>query len=341
MNIDRSHRAAPPPVLAVRNLATAVRSRGRQVRVVRGVSFDIQPGEVLGIVGESGSGKSMTALSVMGLLPRAAAEVVEGEVAVEGKALDFTRAEQLRQLRGDAMAMIFQEPMTSLNPVLRIGQQVGEPLRAHGKAGKAQALTRAIALLERVGIRDAAKVAHDFPHSLSGGMRQRAMIAMAMASSPRLLIADEPTTALDVTVQAQVLDLIDELRRESGTAVLLITHNFGIIARMASRVAVMYAGVIVEEAPVATLLSAPRHPYTRGLLACIPRLGASREGHRPGPLQEIRGTLPDPARMGSGCAFAPRCASRVAACSTAEPPLVRVDRGHQVRCIVHAPGEPA
>ncbi len=325
-------------VLKVQGLRVQIASGSRQTIVVDDVSFRIGRGEVFGLVGESGSGKSMTALSVMGLLPRPQARVVGGQVEFEQEDLLRLPDRAVRRLRGSAVGMIFQEPMTSLNPVLTVGFQVGEALRVHGRAGKAGARRRAVELLRRVGIVDSEQVADDYPHRLSGGMRQRAMIAMAMACNPRLLIADEPTTALDVTIQAQVLDLIDDLRRETGAAVLLITHNFSVIAQKADRVAVMYAGAIVEEASAHQLLRAPLHPYTQGLLASIPRLGMRRGGSRPPRLPEIPGFLPGGADSKVGCAFAPRCHMRTPECTRVAPPLIQTSPGHLVRCPVNAPG---
>ncbi|MES3003802.1 MAG: ABC transporter ATP-binding protein [Pseudomonadota bacterium] len=330
--------AAPPntqdAVIDVRDLDVDLKVSAGRIRVVDDLSFSIRPGEIFGVVGESGSGKSMTALAIMGLLPQPAGRVARGTIHFDGADLAKADAETRRGLRGDAMAMIFQEPMTSLNPVLKVGFQIGEALRIHRGASRSEAQDRAVALLRRVGIANPERTAADYPHRLSGGMRQRAMIAMAMACKPRLLIADEPTTALDVTIQAQVLDLIDELRRQERTAVLMITHNFGIIAQKADRVAVMYAGEIVEEASAAKLLDGARHPYTQGLLASVPRLGV-RKGGRPPRLSEIPGMQPDVSKPREGCAFAPRCPLRVADCTRARPPLLTVDAGHRVRCIVN------
>jgi oligopeptide/dipeptide ABC transporter ATP-binding protein len=331
-----------PYALDVRHLVTAMVSGSEAFPVVDDVSLRIKRGESFGVVGESGSGKSMTALSVLGLLPASSMKVVSGELLFGGRDLRRLTAEELRDLRGARLGAIFQEPMTALNPVMRIGHQIAEAMWSHLKITRAAAVEQAVGLLEKVGIREPRKTAGCFPHELSGGMRQRAMIAIAIACKPDLLIADEPTTALDVTVQAQVLDLIDDLRRQLGAAVMLITHNFGVIAQHAERVAVMYAGQIVEEAPTAELLRNPRHPYTRGLLDCVPRLGSRHTGVAPQPLPEITGSLPDLRKRPAGCAFAPRCPHRVPACMANKPQLVSVSREHRVRCIVNAPsGVPA
>ncbi|MCW2240517.1 ABC transporter ATP-binding protein [Azospirillum canadense] len=322
------------PLLDVSRLVVEIDTLQGPVRPVDGVDLRIEAGEIFGVVGESGCGKSLTALSILGLLPRPQGRIRSGSIRFEDQDLARLDERDLRRIRGNRIAMIFQEPMTSLNPVLGIGDQVAEALVIHRGLSRRDALAQAIHLLERVGIADARHRAHDFPHRLSGGMRQRVMIAMAMACRPKLLIADEPTTALDVTIQAQVLDLMDDLKAEDGVAVLLITHNFGIVAERAARVAVMYGGVVVEEASTEQLFEQPRHPYTHGLLAAVPQLGRRRDGMRPHPLSEIPGMVPNLARPAPGCAFADRCALRVEACLRERPPLAAVAPGHRVRCHV-------
>jgi peptide/nickel transport system ATP-binding protein len=286
------------------------------VPAVDGVSLSLAAGGALGIVGESGCGKTMTALSLMRLLPSPPARIVGGSILFQNEdvlAMDMSR---LRELRGGAMAMIYQDPQTSLNPVFTIGEQIAEAVRLHRSDTRAAATMRAVEMLRLVNIPDPDRVAHSYPHQLSGGMRQRAVIAMALACDPRLLIADEPTTALDVTIQAQILDLLRKLRGELGLAVILITHDLGVIADLVDDVAVMYAGKIVEYAPVRTLFGAPRHPYTQGLLRSVPSL-ETRE-HR---LRTIEGTVPPPLAMPAGCRFNPRCASVMSVCHEQEPPF--------------------
>ncbi|MFG1298230.1 ABC transporter ATP-binding protein [Xanthobacter sp. V3C-3] len=328
------------PVLRVDHLSIAfVNGRARR-QAVRDLSFSVDRGETLALVGESGCGKSITALSLLGLLPTSG-RVDGGSVRLEGRDISALPEAELRRLRGARIAMIFQEPMTALNPVLTVGEQVMEAILEHENVSRRAARARALALLERVRIPDAPRRFDDFPHRLSGGMRQRVMIAMALALSPAVLVADEPTTALDVTIQAQILDLIDELKRENGTAVVLITHDLGVVAQHADRVLVMYAGRKVEERPTAELFARPLHPYTRGLIAARPRLGAERAGRAR--LAEIPGTVPSLAAMPAGCAFAPRCALAEPACRVAVPPLVPQGDG-AVACLrtgdIHVPEHP-
>ena len=320
------------PVLEVDRLSIAfVAGRARR-RAVRDLSFAVARGETLALVGESGCGKSITALSLLGLVPPPG-QIDGGRVRLEGRDLLGLREAELRRVRGARIAMIFQEPMTALNPVLTIGEQVMETILEHEKVSRRAARDRALALLERVHIPDAARRFTDHPHRLSGGMRQRVMIAMALALSPAVLVADEPTTALDVTIQAQILDLIDELKRENGTAIVLITHDLGVVAQHADRVLVMYAGRKVEERAAADLFARPLHPYTRGLIAARPRLAGGGGRVR---LAEIPGTVPSLAAMPDGCAFAPRCPLAEAPCAVAVPPLVPADGG-AVACL--RPGE--
>jgi peptide/nickel transport system ATP-binding protein len=317
------------PVLSIRDLQTYFFTVDGITRAVDGVSLDVFPGETLGIVGESGCGKSVTALSVMRLLPPRLARTVGGSVMFEGRnLLDLDEAE-MRDLRGNRLAMIFQEPMTSLNPVLTIGHQIAESVRIHTGAGAAQARERAAEMLHLVKIPDAERRLGDYPHHFSGGMRQRVMIATALACNPTLLIADEPTTALDVTIQAQILDLMIELKERLGSAVILITHNLGIVAETCRRVVVMYAGRKIEEAPTTELFDRPAHPYTRGLMASIPRL-RGRVGKRR--LAEIPGIVPSLREPIAGCAFAPRCGHAVERCRIEAPELRTIGGGHVVAC---------
>ncbi|MFG1477834.1 ABC transporter ATP-binding protein [Xanthobacter sp. V4C-4] len=315
-------------VLSVEGLNIAFAAGRARRPAVRDLSFSVRRGETLALVGESGCGKSITALSLLGLLPPAG-RVESGTVRLEGRALTGLSEGDLRKVRGARIAMIFQEPMTALNPVLTIGEQVMEAILEHEPIGRAAARARALALLDQVHIPDARRRFADYPHRLSGGMRQRVMIAMALALSPAVLVADEPTTALDVTIQAQILALIDELKRAHGTAVVLITHDLGVVAQHAERVLVMYAGRQVEARATTDLFAQPLHPYTRGLIAARPALGAAGRGRR---LTEIPGTVPSLAAMPDGCAFAPRCAHADAACGAGTPPL-RPVAGGAVACL--------
>jgi peptide/nickel transport system ATP-binding protein len=314
------------PLLAVEDLRVAFPGADGGVnRAVDGVSFAVERGRTLGIVGESGCGKSVTSLAVMGLLPKGAAEV-SGAVRFEGRDLLRASDRTLRDLRGDRMAMIFQEPMTSLNPAYTVGDQIAEAIVRHRDVSRAEARRRAIEMLRRVRIPTPEARFRDYPHRLSGGMRQRVMIAMALALDPQLLIADEPTTALDVTIQAQILELMRRLKDESGTAIVLITHDLGVVAEVCDEVVVMYAGQVVERAPVAELFRFPQHPYTVGLLGSLPRLDARRPR-----LAAIEGAVPTLTRPVEGCRFQGRCPFRVEACA-APPPLAEVAAGHLSRC---------
>jgi oligopeptide/dipeptide ABC transporter ATP-binding protein len=315
-------------LLEVRNLTTAFQTMHGEITAVEDVSFALNEGEILGIVGESGSGKSVTALTIMGLLPRPPARVAAGGAWFNGREVTALSEARMQEIRGPGIAMVFQEPMTSLNPVFSIGEQMMETIRAHERLPRRAIYARAVEMLEKVGIPSPAHRMGDYPHQLSGGQRQRVMIAMALACKPRLLIADEPTTALDVTIQAQILDLLLDLRDEFGMAIMIITHNMGVIAETADRVLVMYAGRVVEEAPVTRLFDQPLHPYTRGLLECVPSLVEETER-----LVAIPGTLPDPARRPRGCRFAVRCRHALPACRAALPPLTSFDAGHTVACI--------
>ena len=328
--------AATPatPVLEVEGLRTVFFTRRGLIKAVDDISFSLGAGETLAVVGESGCGKSMTALSIMRLVPDPPGRIVGGQVRLEGRDLLALDEAAMRDVRGNAISMIFQEPMTSLNPVLTIGNQVSEAIRLHRDLARAAAMEMAVEMLRLVKIPDPLRRAREYPHQLSGGMRQRAMIAMALACHPKVLIADEPTTALDVTIQAQILDLMLGLQRELGTAIVLITHDLGVVAETAQRVIVMYAGKKVEEAAVEALFEEPLHPYSRGLLASIPRLplmgGAPAETSER--LKEIPGTVPSLIDLPSGCIFAPRCAFADERCRREYPPYEEKRRGHWAAC---------
>ncbi len=315
-------------LLRVQELSVSFPGGGGQVPAVREVSFDIAPGRSLGLVGESGSGKSVTALAIMRLLPPQAA--ARGLIEFQNTRLLEIPEEQMRGFRGQSMGMIFQEPMTALNPVMRVGDQVAEAVLAHAAGNKADAWQRAIASLQSVGIKDADRRARDYPHQLSGGQRQRVMIAMALVNRPPLLIADEPTTALDVTIQEQILELLAELRRKLDLAMLFISHDLGVVSQVADRVAVMYAGSIVETGSVPAVFARPMHPYTQGLLNAVPDLHTDRSR----PLRTIEGTVPSPAALPPGCAFGPRCGLRQPECAEHLPPMMEVGPEHFARCPV-------
>jgi len=320
-------------ILTVRDLATHFHTRDGIIRAVDGVSFDLAAGETLGIVGESGCGKSVTALTIMRLIPPETARIARGSVEFEGRELTRLSEEQMREIRGKSISMIFQEPMTSLNPVLTVGTQIAENVWRHTGVSKQQARERAQAMLDLVGIADSRRRLDEYPHQLSGGMRQRVMIAIALSCDPRVLIADEPTTALDVTIQAQILDLMLELKEKLGTAIIMITHDLGVVAETTQRVVVMYAGRKVEEAPVEELFARPLHPYTHGLMRAIPRLDVDAEtaGRRPR-LKEIPGMVPRLDRPIAGCPFAPRCDFATERCRVEAPPLEDHGKGHLAAC---------
>ncbi len=322
-------------LLEVDSLQTHFATKEGVARAVNGISFTIAAGETVALVGESGCGKSVTSMSILRLLPSPPAYFA-GAIRFEGRDLLKISEQEMRALRGNDVSMVFQEPMTSLNPVLAIGWQVGETLRLHQGLSKRAAWAKAIEMLTLVGISDPERRVLEYPHQISGGMRQRVMIAMALACNPRLLIADEPTTALDVTIQAQILDLMRELQRRVGAAILLITHDLGVVAEMAERVIVMYAGRKVEEAPLGRLFARPAHPYTRGLLGAVPRLGANRDSR----LAEIPGQVPSLLQPIIGCAFAPRCPRADAPCRTITPAAREIGPGHVVACH-HAAAEDA
>ena len=324
--------ASSTPLLEIEDLKTHFFTRDGIVRAVDGVSFAIAPGETLAVVGESGCGKSVTSLSILRLIASPPGRIVEGRIRFQGQDLLELPERKMRAIRGNEISMIFQEPMTSLNPVLTIGRQITETLTVHRGLDKEQARARAIEMLRLVGISEPAQRIVQYPHELSGGMRQRVMIAMALACDPKLLIADEPTTALDVTVQAQILDLMRKLKAKTGTAIILITHNLGLVAEMAQRVVVMYGGRKVEEAPVGALFARPRHPYTQALLGSVPRLGSSLVGNDAARLSEIPGVVPSLKEAIPGCIFAPRCAHATDYCQRTYPPLEQKASGHWVAC---------
>ncbi len=313
-------------LLEIEDLKVTFNTRYGQVTALDSVSLHVNAGETLGVVGESGCGKSITALSIMGLIPMPPGRIAGGSIRLNGEELVGASEARMRALRGAEAAMIFQEPMTSLNPVFTVGDQIAEAIMLHQKVGHKQAFRDAVALLDRVGIPSPDTRARDYPHQLSGGMRQRVMIAMAVSCRPKVLIADEPTTALDVTVQAQIFDLLNEIQRDFGAAVILITHDMGAISEMADRVAVMYAGRVIEEAHADDVLDMPQHPYARGLIDCIPALG--KQDHT---LREIPGVVPPLHLLGSGCAFADRCQHAEARCRT-EKPLLRNHGTHPAAC---------
>ena len=324
-------------LLDIRGLRTTFTSGGRDFKAVDGVSFQVAAGKTLAIVGESGSGKSVTSLSIMRLIPDPPGRIAGGEMLFrtrDGVVENLARVPlaEMRRIRGGEIAMIFQEPMTSLNPLFRVGEQITEAVRLHQGCGRREAMERAEEMLRRVDIPAPGDRLRDYPHQLSGGMRQRVMIAMALSCRPSLVIADEPTTALDVTIQAQILDLMRSLQREIGMSILFITHNLGVVAEMADRVAVMYAGRIVEMGTVAEIFAAPRHPYTRGLMDCIPRTDAECENDGVRRLYSIPGNMPNAATLPEGCVFAPRCPKASPECGGVEPELAEISAGRHVRC---------
>lgn len=333
-------------LLQVQDLHVEFSSRRGQAQVLNGVDFDIQRGETLCVVGESGCGKSMTALALLQLIPAPPGRISAGRVLFQGEDLLQASKERMREVRGNRISMIFQEPMTSLNPVFTVGDQIGESLRLHAGLDATGARARAIDMLKQVGIPAPERRVDEYPHQLSGGMRQRVMIAMALACRPDILIADEPTTALDVTVQAQIFDLLRELQRDKGTAILFITHDMGAVAEMADRVMVMYAGRVIEQGTTAQVLASPAHPYTRGLIDCLPELGSSLTSNEAvrTDLAEIPGMVPSIWELGQGCAFRERCPHAMARCARDVPPMFRLDdmgadadaRPHGAACWLHA-----
>ena len=318
------------PLIDIRKLTVDFDTGRRMVRALHGVDLSVQPGEAVGLVGESGSGKSVTWLAALGLLGSRAR--LGGQVLFEGRNLVGAPAAELERARGARIAMIFQDPSSSLDPVYRIGKQLAEALQLHRGMAGAVALAEATRLLDRVGIADARRRLGDYPHELSGGMNQRVMIAMALAGQPQMLVADEPTTALDATIQAQILELLQEIRRDTGMALVLISHDLGVVAENTDRVCVMYAGRIVEDAPIATIFAEPAHPYTQGLLCALPELAGPRRR-----LVAIPGVVPEPWNLPQGCSFGPRCAEFEAACEAGVPASIEIAQGHRAACI-HAGG---
>ncbi|MBT2727598.1 ABC transporter ATP-binding protein [Bacillus sp. ISL-75] len=319
------------PILRIKDLKVSFQSGKKFVPAVDGISFELKDGEILGIVGESGSGKSVTSLATMGLIPSPPGKIENGEIIFEGKDLKNISEKEWRKIRGNQISMIFQEPMTSLNPLFTIGNQLMEAIRLHTDLSKREANVRSIELLKLVGIPRAEGILKEHPHQLSGGMRQRVMIAMAMACNPRVLIADEPTTALDVTIQAQILALMKDLNKKTNTTIILITHDLGVVAEICERVIVMYSGQIVEQGDVRTILKNPQHPYTKGLLKSVPDLRGKKER-----LYSIPGTVPTPGTIQKGCRFAARCAEAFGQCQEETPGLFKTEKdGHEVRCFLH------
>ena len=319
-------------LLTVNKLRTEFFQKKTSVTAINEISFDIGKGEILGLVGESGCGKSVTSLSIMRLLNFTSGKVTKGEVIFDGKDLQKLSEKEMREIRGGKMSMIFQEPMSSLNPAMRIDKQMIEGIRLHTNLSKQEARERAAKILQQVGIPDPERVLKNYPHQLSGGMSQRVMIAMAMSCNPQLLIADEPTTALDVTIQAQILELMKKIQQEEGMSILLITHDLGVVAEMCTRVIVMYAGEIVEEAPVEVLFNNPTHPYTEGLIASVPKLGSGVKV-----LPSIPGSVPDLSMLPKGCRFAPRCKYATERCHNEEPDLFEVSEHQKCRCWLRDP----
>jgi peptide/nickel transport system ATP-binding protein/oligopeptide transport system ATP-binding protein len=324
---------APAPLLEIKNLRTYFSVRGRTAKAVDDVSLSILPGQTLGLVGESGCGKSVTAHSIMRLIPTPPGRIAGGEILFEGQDLVKLSEARMRRIRGNRISMIFQEPMTSLNPTYTVGDQVEEVIRLHAKLSRAAARERSVDMFKLVGIPAPGKRIDDYPHQMSGGMRQRVMIAMALACNPQLMIADEPTTALDVTIQAQILDLMNKLKQETGAAILFITHDLGVIAEMSQHVAVMYAGRMMEYADAKTLYAAPKNPYTVGLLGSIPVLGKNSGGGR---LKTIPGVVPSLLQLPEGCLFSDRCPDVFDDCRRTAPAMVPVGENHFVRCLKYA-----
>ena len=324
------------PLLELRDVEVEFKTRDGVARVLDRVGFSLSAGSTLGIVGESGCGKSMTALTIMRLVPQPPGRIAGGTIRLDGEDLLAATEARMREIRGNEVSMVFQEPMTSLNPVFSVGDQIAETVRLHQGLGKREALERAVEMLAAVGIPVPERRVREYPHQLSGGMRQRVMIAIGLACGPRVLIADEPTTALDVTVQAQIFDLLIDLKERTGTSIILITHDMGVIAEMADRVVVMYAGRIVEEGPVDVILEDPLHPYTRGLITCVPHLEDHPSPERQ-PLTEIAGMVPALTALGRGCTFAPRCDHAMDRCRERAPPFVG-ENEHRVSCWLHENG---
>jgi peptide/nickel transport system ATP-binding protein len=332
-------KAAAEPLLDIRGLKTWFKTEDGMVQSVDGVDIAINRGETVCVVGESGCGKTVTAMSVLKLIPMPPGRIVEGQVLWQGRDLVPLPSDEMNKIRAKEIAIVFQEPMTSLNPVYTVGEQIAEVIRLHEGLNRKQALEKTVEMLRLVQIPNPQRRVHDYPHQFSGGMRQRVMIAMALSCNPRLLIADEPTTALDVTIQAQILDLLQDMKERFGMAIMLITHAMGVVAETAQRVVVMYAGKVVEEAPVDKLFGNPLHPYTQGLIRSIPRLDlAAIQKIR---LEAIAGTVPSLLNPAPGCRFYARCRHAMPACREAMPPLIEAEPGHKVRCILYTPSQEA
>jgi len=327
-------------LLKVENIVVDFATRAGPARVLDHVSLSVAEGQTLGVVGESGCGKSMTALSIMGLVPSPPGEIISGRILFEGEDLIQADEPRMRKIRGKDISMIFQEPMTSLNPVFTVGEQIAESLRLHEQGSAGDAWTKAVDMIRAVGIPEPELRAKNYPHQMSGGMRQRVMIAMALACGPRLLIADEPTTALDVTVQAQIFDLLKDLQNKNKTAIILITHDMGVIAQMCDHVAVMYAGKVIETGTTQEILASPRHPYTKGLISCVPHLEEIPSEERL-PLMEIPGVVPPLTQLGKGCAFAPRCSQKMPDCEGVKPSMVTCSQSHSAACLALSNEVPA
>lgn len=315
------------PLLDIRNLSVEFNTVDGTVYAINKLNYTLCSGETLGIVGESGSGKSVSSLGIMQLIPNPPGKIVDGEILYQGKDIVNATKKEMEEIRGNEISMIFQEPMTSLNPIIKCGKQIAESLILHRNMNKKEAMEQAVKLMEKVGIANPRDRAHEYPHQMSGGMKQRVMIAMALACQPKILICDEPTTALDVTIQAQILDLIKQLNEEMGTAVIMITHDLGVVSELCQRVIVMYMGQIVEEALVEDLFSSPKHPYTEGLLDAIPKITKDRE-----PLKTIDGVVPNPTEKITGCSFKTRCKYAMDKCNDFEPPLISLDNGRKTKC---------
>ncbi len=318
-------------VLEIRDLCVQFHTAEGTVQAINHLSYSLHAGEKLGIVGESGSGKSVSSLGIMKLIPNPPGEITQGEIIYKGKDLVKASEKEMEKIRGNEISMIFQEPMTSLNPIIRCGSQIAESLRLHRGMNKKQAMREATLMMAQVGIANPTVRAYEYPHQMSGGMRQRVMIAMALACQPQILIADEPTTALDVTIQAQILDLIREMNEKRGTSVIFITHDLGVVSELCDHVIIMYTGRIVEQAPVRELFSDPKHPYTKGLLSAIPRITPERP-----PLETIEGTVPNPTEKIEGCSFWPRCPYATEICKTKEPDEIRISEKRTVKCHLYA-----
>ena len=317
----------PEVLLEIKDLCVEFQTVEGTVRAVNHLNYMLHKGEKLGIVGESGSGKSVSSLGMLKLIPNPPGRITGGEILYKGQDLVKASEKEMQKIRGNEISMIFQEPMTSLNPIIKCGKQIAESLRLHWGMKKKEAMEEAIHMMQAVGIADSEVRAHEYPHQMSGGMRQRVMIAMALACQPKILIADEPTTALDVTIQAQILDLIRKLNQKMGTSVIFITHDLGVVSELCDTVIVMYTGHIVEQAPAAELFAEPKHPYTRGLLHAIPKIAKERE-----PLQTIEGMVPNPTEKIEGCSFSPRCPHATDRCRREAPPVNRISETRQVRC---------